>query len=148
MNQACTSIIRMDRCIRFVATVDQNGRLLVGQSRSILSNSITERPVDNVKRSTHTTNSKIDDLVVEVFLKHKNMYLFYSDYLLGVIENFRVHQENDNGLAKSDSYFSGCIDWILPHFEISEYGKKYDEDVKLVIVPLKIRRHTFLCIYY
>jgi hypothetical protein len=87
MNQTCSSIVRMDWHIKFVCILDRNGKLLIGQSRSMPSISTSDK-----NTMPDTTNLKIDELV-EVFLKHKNMYFFYSDYLLWIIENcFKHHQ--------------------------------------------------------
>ncbi|MGA7370823.1 MAG: hypothetical protein WBX01_17005 [Nitrososphaeraceae archaeon] len=52
MNHACKSVIRIDQQIKFVCIVDENAKLLVGQD------------------------------LIEIHFKDRNVYLFYSDYLL------------------------------------------------------------------
>src|SRR5215510_2970603 len=93
MNQTCSSIVRMDRHIKFVCILDQNGKLLVGHSMNIPQISISDNDkstLSNPINLSDISNSKVGELV-ELFLKNKNMYLFYSDYLLWIIENCRLH---------------------------------------------------------
>jgi hypothetical protein len=144
MNQTCSSVIRMDRQIKFVCIVDENAKLLVGQSRDIPSNIIADTTTDITKSSAHITNSEIDDLL-EVHFKYKRMYPFYSDYLLWVIENCRVHLDDTDN--KNDSYItqSATEYKISPYFEISGCNS---ERVKLVATPLNVKMRTYLCIYF
>jgi len=124
--------------------VDQNGKLLVGQSRSIIPfTNLTDKPAGIARNPTHITNLKIDDLV-EVFLRCKNMYLFYSDYLLWVIGKCVGHmKEYEN---EFNCYVDGSVvDEASPYFEISGYDSN---DIKLVISPLNIGIETFLCVYF
>jgi hypothetical protein len=116
--EVCSFIVRMDWRIKFVCMVDQNGKLLVGRSRSIIPfTSMTDKPAGVAGIPTHITNLKIDDLV-EVFLRCKNMYLFYSDYLLWVIGKCIGHmKEYEN---EFNCYVDGSVvDEASPYFEIS-----------------------------
>lgn len=144
MNHACSSIIRMDRHIKFVCIVDRNGKLLLGQSRSSPSNDITDKTIDTIDSSTHITNSRIDDLF-EVYFKYKNMYLFYFDYLLWVIRKCRVHL--NDGENKNDSYItqSNAENQVSSYFGVSGCN---NDNVKLVVTPLNVSIHTFLCVYF
>jgi hypothetical protein len=128
--------IRMDWRIKFVGVVDQNGTLHVGRSKSIPISNGTDKSAEIARNPSHITNSKIDDLV-EIFFKYKNMYLFYSDYLLWVIGNCTVHNEN--------KFVSGSIDEASPYFEISGCN---NDNVKLAVTPLNVSMETFLCIYF
>lgn len=85
MNQICSSIVRKDWHIKFVCILVQNGKLIVGHGRSCIlsintskSDKSTISIPDNLPNITY---SNIEELV-EAFLEPKNMYLFYSDYLL------------------------------------------------------------------
>ena len=122
--------------------VDRNGKLLVGRSKDISFTYLNYRHTDITRTSTHIVNSKMDDLV-EIFLSSKNMYLFYSDYLLWVIGNCLAHLNNHK--SKFGSNVRIDINEILSYFEISGCN---NGDVKLVITPLNIIRKTFLCIYF
>ena len=143
LNEAFSLIIGMDWRIKFVGMVDQNGKLLVGQSRTIPFGNITDKPVDTARNPTYIANSKIDDLV-EIFYKYKNMYLFYSDYLLWVIGKCIVYLEDHEN--RSDSHVNGRVGEASPYFEIS--GCTDDDGVRLVVTPLNISVEAFLCIYF
>ena len=52
----------MDWRIKFVGMVNQNGKLLAGQTRSIPFSNMTDKPTDTARNPTHIDNSKIDDL--------------------------------------------------------------------------------------
>lgn len=143
LNEAFSLIIRMDWRIKFVGMVDQNGKLLAGQSRSIPLSNMADRPADTARNQAHVTNSKIDDLV-EIFYKYKNMYLFYSDYLLWVIGKCIVHVEDHEN--RFDSHVTGSINEASPYFEIS--GCTDDDGVRLVVTPLNVSMEAFLCIYF
>ena len=84
LNEMFSLIIGMDWRVRFVGMVDQNGKLLVAQSRSIPFNNTADNPTDTPRTLTHFDNSKIEDQV-EIFYKNKNVHLFSSDYLLWVL---------------------------------------------------------------
>lgn len=72
------------------------------------------------------------------------MYLFYSDYLLWIIENCRLHL-NDNKSKNFDITQSISENQTSPSFEISGCN---NDDVKLAITPLNDSMHRFLCIYF
>ena len=97
LNEMFSLIIGMDWRVKFVGMVDQNGKLLAGRTRNISFSNTTDNPTDNptdtARTLTHIDNSKINDLV-EIFYKYRNMYLFYSDYLLWVIGKCIVHLED------------------------------------------------------
>lgn len=142
MDQACSLIIGMDWRIKFVGIVDQNGKLLIGKSRSNPAKRITDKIVDAADIST---NSGVDDLF-EVYLKSKNMYLFYSDYLLWVIEKCRVRlDEQEYRYGFSFTTHSFTRNSVLSYFEVSGCNKY---NVKLAITPLNICMRRFLCIYF
>ncbi|HEY7078871.1 MAG TPA: hypothetical protein VH500_04155, partial [Nitrososphaeraceae archaeon] len=150
MNQICSSIVRMDWHIKFVCILDHNGKLLVGHDRNIpLIN--TNDSYKNTISSTNNlfnitnSNSKVDELV-EIFLKHKNMYLFYSDYLLWILENCRLHL-NDNHNKNNSNISQDIVEnKASTYFEISGYDN--DDDVKLAVTPLYDSKFRFLCIYF
>jgi hypothetical protein len=142
MNQICSSIINMDRHIKFVCIVDQNGKLLVGQNRGNQSNDMTDKTTDTNKNWDRTTNSKMDDLL-EVRLRYKNMHLFYSDYLLWVIKSCRVHLDDGENRNQFNLPRSAIQD--MPYFQISGYS---NNNVKLVATPLDVNPKRFLCIYF
>jgi hypothetical protein len=138
----------MDWHIKFVCILDQNGKLLVGHGRNIPSINTNDSYKNTISSTNNlfnitNSNSKIDELV-EIFLKHKNMYLFYSDYLLWIIENCR--------LDPNDSHYKNNIDQGIvenkasTYFEISGYDN--DDDVKLAITPLYDSKFRFFCIYF
>jgi hypothetical protein len=131
LNRALSSIIKMDWRIKFVGMVDRNGKLLVGRSKGIPFCYVNHKHADITRTSTHMINSKVDDLI-EIIFRYKNMYLFYSDYLLWVVGNCIAHLNNYE--IKYRSYFEilGCS----------------NGDVKLAVAPLNVIRKTFLCIYF
>ena len=142
MNQTCSSIIGTDWRIKFVGIVDQNGKLLIGKRRGNPSNKITDKIINT---TNSVANSKVDDLF-EVYFKCKNMYLFYSDYLLWVIEKCRIRQ--DDLEHKYDFPYiaqSFTEDSVPTYFEVSGCNK---DNVKLAVTPLNICMHRFLCIYF
>jgi len=126
----------MDWRIKFVGTVDRNGKLLVGRSKDITSSCPNFRLTDIVITSTRIVNSKMDDLV-EIFLRSKNMYLFYSGYLLWVIENCLAHLNNHKSNFGSNVLMD--INEISAYFEISGCN---NGDVKLAITPLNAIQKT------
>ncbi len=132
LNEVFSLIIRMDWRIKFVGMVVQNGKLIAGQTRRILF-SMTDKPTDTARNTTHIYNSKIDDQI-EIFFRCKNMYLFYSNYLMWVIESCTVHLEDHESINETS-----------PYFEISGYN---NDEVKLAVTPLNISTETFLCIYF
>ncbi len=79
LNEMFSLIIGMDWRVKFVDMVDQNGKLLAGQCRSIPFGNMIDNPTGTARTLTHIDNSKLGDLV-EIFYKYRNMYLFYSDY--------------------------------------------------------------------
>jgi hypothetical protein len=101
MNHACESVIRIDQQIKFVCIVDENAKLLVGQGRSISTNIDTLKTSETTDSSIHTNKSKIEELV-EIHFKYRNIYLFYSDYLLWVIKSCTGHLDD----TKNKDYFS------------------------------------------
>ncbi|HEY7082562.1 MAG TPA: hypothetical protein VH500_22965 [Nitrososphaeraceae archaeon] len=143
MNQACSSIIKLDWHIKFVCILDRNGKLLVGQGRNIPLISISDRNAIYNPNNLPNTNLKIDELI-ELFLKHKNMYLFYSDYLLWVIESCKLHlkdSQNKNNSNKAQHIGNNA----LSYFEVSGYN---NDDVKLAVTTVNDNKYRFLCIYF
>ena len=118
LNKGLSEIFRMDWRIKFVGMVDRNGKLLVGRSKDISFTYLNYRHTDITRTSTHIVNSKMDDLV-EIFLSSKNMYLFYSDYLLWVIGNCLAHLNNHK--SKFGSNVRIDINEILSYFEIFSF---------------------------
>lgn len=142
MDQSCSLIIGMDWRIKFVGIVDQNGKLLIGKSRSNPSNKIADKIIDT---TNSVTNSRVDDLF-EVYFKYKNMYLFYSDYLLWVIEKCRVSiDEQEHKYNFSYITHSFTKNSMPSYFEVSGCNK---DNVKLAVTPLNICMHRFFCIYF
>ncbi len=137
MNQQCLSIIGIDRHIKFVGIIDQNARLLVGKCRSAQpSNLITDKSTDS---NIIITSSK------RIHLTRKNMYLFYSNYLLSTIGRCCTYSDGDKN--NNDFYISKCgsKNKEMTYFEVS--GDR-ECSVKLAVTPLDIYTHTFLCIYF
>ena len=119
LNEIFSLIIRMDWRIKFVVMVNQNGKLIAGQTRRIPFSSMTDKPTDTARNTTHIYNSKIDDQI-EIFFRCKNMYLFYFDYLMWVIGSCTVHlEELENKLYSS---IPESINETSPYFEISGYN--------------------------
>jgi hypothetical protein len=144
MNHACESVIRVDQQIKFVCIVDENAKLLVGQSRSISTNIDTPKTSETTDSSTHTNKSNTDDLI-EIHFKYRNVYLFYSDYLLWVIRSCTGHLDD----TKNKDCFG--ITHITDKSETSDFFELSGCDgdsVKLLVTPLNIRMRTFLCIYF
>jgi hypothetical protein len=144
MNRICEAVIRIDQQIKFVCIVNENAKLLVGQGRPIPTNIDTIKISEIIDSSTHNDKSKIDDLV-EIHVKYRNMYLFYSEYLLWVIRKCMGHL----GDTRNKDCFS--ITHITNKFETSTFFELsgFDNDsVKLVVTPLDTRIRTFLCIYF
>lgn len=122
--------------------VDQNGKLLAGKSRGSPFSNMVDNPTDTARNLIHIANSRINDLP-DIFYKYKNMYLFYSNYLLWVIGKCIVNlEDHENGF---DSYVTGRVNEASPYFEILGCT---DENVRLVITPLNVSMETFLCIYF
>ena len=147
MNQTCSSIVRMDWHIKFVCILDQNGKLLVGHDRDFPSISTSDSDKNTTSSSNNLsdiTNSKIDELV-ELFFKHKNMYIFYSDYLLWIIENCRLHINDSQNKNNSDIAQGIVENKAPPSFEISGYN---NDDVKFAVTPINDSKYRFLCIYF
>ncbi|MGC1134075.1 MAG: hypothetical protein WA941_14720 [Nitrososphaeraceae archaeon] len=143
MNHACESVIRLDQQIKFVCIVDEYAKLLVGQDRSIPTDIKSLKTSETTDSSTHTNKSKIDELV-EIHFKYRNIYLFYSDYLLWVIKSCTVHLDDTKN--KDYSY----ITHVTNKFETSffELSGLDSDSVKLAVTPLNTRMRTFLCIYF
>lgn len=143
MNQACSSIIILDWHIKFACILDRNEKLLVGQSRNIQLISTSDRNAIYTPNNLPNTNLKINE-VVELF-KHKNMYLFYSDYLLWVIESCKLHLKDSQN--KNNSNKTQCIigNNALSYFEVSGYN---NDDVKLAVTTINDNKYRFLCIYF
>lgn len=143
MNRVCSSIIGMDSRIKFVCIVDQNGRLLIGKGRSNPSDRITDKII--LDTTNNITNSRVDD-VFEVYFKCKNMYLFYCDYLLWIIEKCKIRldeQEHKYNFSYRTQIFAE--DNVPSYFEVSGCS---NDDVKLAVTPLNICMHRFLCVYF
>lgn len=130
MNQACLSIIGMDWRIKFV------GKLLVGKGRSNSSDRITEEIIFDT--SSNITNSSVDN----VYFKYKNMYLFYCDYLLWIIQKLTVRLDEQE---RKYDFLYATEDSVPSYFEVSGCNKN---DVKLAVKPLNICTQRFLCIYF
>ena len=97
--------------------VDQNGKLLAGQSRDIPFTKMDEIPSDTTSNPIHIANSKTDDLP-DIFHKHKNMYLFYSDYFLWVIGKCIVNLEDlENRFYSMSRAESGKHNHILRYLD-------------------------------
>ena len=142
MNHACESVIRLDQQIKFVCVIDENAKLLVGQSRPIPTNLKTLNT--NETNETHSNKSKIDDLV-EIYFNYRNSWLFYSDYLLWVIRSCTSHLDDTKNNDNS------CITHIPNKIETSNFFELSgldSDNVKLVVTPLNITMRTFLCIYF
>lgn len=90
MNNLCSSVIQIDRRIKFVCIVDENAKLLAGLSRPTPTSSNGLDPSETNRSPIHSDKSKIDDLI-EIHFKYGNMYLFYTDYLLWVMRSCTSH---------------------------------------------------------
>lgn len=137
MNQACESVIRLDQQIKFVCIVDKNAKLLVGQSRDAVASETNEH-------SPNSSKSKIDD-PVEIHLKWRNMYLFYSEYLSWIIRSCAGNlDDRKNKECFEITHITNKIE-TSTFFELSGFDS---DDVKLVVTPLDVISRTFLCIYF
>ena len=143
MNHACESVLRIDKQIKFVCIADENAKLLVAQSRPIPT-SINSLKTSRTTESSGYSKSKVEDLI-EIHFKYKNIYLFYSDYLMWVIRSCTGHLDD----TKNKDCFS--ITHITDKSETSDFFELSGCDgdsVKLVVTPLNIRKRIFLCIYF
>ncbi len=146
MNQECSSIVSMDKRIKFVGITDRNAKLLVGKSRDILSSNIIGESVDTntntIKSSSYMISSRVDNLF-GVNFKNSNLRLFYSDYLLWTIRKCGVR--SDYGEKNTDLYIFKGENKELSYFQVSGFTK---DSVKLAVTPLDLRMRKFLCIYF
>ena len=146
MNRACESVMRIDERIKFVCIVDENAKLLVGQGRPIPTNTNTIKTSETTDSSSISNKTKIDE-PVEICFKFRNIYLFYSEYLLWLIQSCAGHLDLD-GTKNKDNF---SITHFTNKFETSNFFELsgFDSDnVKLAVTPLNIRTRTFLCIYF
>jgi hypothetical protein len=139
MNKACSSIIGIDWRIKFVGIIDLNGKLLIGKGRVNPSDSLPDKIT--IDSSSNICNSTVDD-IVEVYFKHKNMYLFYYDYLLWIIQKFTVCQDEQE--VKYDFSYA-TENSVSYYFEVSGCS---EDDVKLTVTSLDLSMRRFLCIYF
>lgn len=148
MNQECSSIVRMDKRIKFVGITDRNAKLLVGKSRDILSSNIIgegiETNTNTIKSSSYMISSRVDNLF-GVNFRNSNLRLFYSDYLLWTIRKCGVRSEY--GKNNTDLYiFKGVGEnKELAYFQVSGFTR---DSVKLAVTPLDLRMRKFICIYF
>jgi len=148
MNQECSSIVRMDKRIKFVGITDRNAKLLVGKSRDILSSNMigegVETNTNTIKSSSYLISSRVDNLF-GVNFKNSNLRLFYSDYLLWTIRKCGV--SSDYGKNNTDLYiFKGVGEnKELAYFQVSGFTR---DSVKLAVTPLDLRMRKFICIYF
>jgi hypothetical protein len=106
------------RCVKFVAVLDNNGKLILAEYR---------KGVQNYWRTDFVSDNGAD--------RHDSGYLFYMDYLLPAIkkvkscsvESTKKHQSQDE-----------------VHFEILEIN---NNNIRLVVAPLNERKDKYLCIY-
>jgi hypothetical protein len=143
MNHACESIIQLDQQIKFVCIVDKDAKLLAGQSRSILTNPSALNTSETNEHSPNSNESKVDD-PVEIHLKHRNMYLFYSEYLSWIIRSCTGNLDDTRDKdCLSTTHITNKFETTF--FELSGFDS---DDVKLVVTPLDVITRTFLCIYF
>lgn len=148
MNQECSSIVRMDKRIKFVGITDRNAKLLVGKSRDILSSNIigegVETNINTIKSSSYMISSRVDNLF-GVNFKNSNLRLFFSDYLLWTIRKCGV--SSDYGKNNTDLYiFKGVGEnKELAYFQVSGFTR---DSVNLAVTPLDLRMRKFICIYF
>lgn len=148
MNQECSSIVRMDKRIKFVGITDRNAKLLVGKSRDILSSNIigegVETNINTIKSSSYMISSRVDNLF-GVNFKNSNLRLFFSDYLLWTIRKCGV--SSDYGNNNTDLYiFKGVGEnKELAYFQVSGFTR---DSVNLAVTPLDLRMRKFICIYF
>jgi hypothetical protein len=144
MNHICESIIRIDEQIKFVCIVDENAKLLIGQDRSTPSNINSIKSSETTDDSSHLTETKLDD-PVEIQFKHRNVRLFYSEYLLWVIKSCTGHQDD----TKNKDNFG--VTQITNKFKTSTFFELSGIDgnsVKLAVTSLDNKMGRFLCIYF
>jgi hypothetical protein len=144
MNHTCESIIRIDQQIKFVCIVDENAKLLVGQDRPIPTNVNSIKSGETTDDSPHLAETKLDDLV-EIRFKHRNIRLFYSEYLLWVIKCCIGHVDD----TKNKDNFG--VTHITNKFQTSTFFELSGFDgnsVKLVVTSLDNKMKSFLCIYF
>ena len=142
MNNLCESIIQIDRQIKFVCIVNENAKLLAGISRPAPKNYNILDTSETNKSPIHSKQSKLDDLI-KIHFKYRNMYLFYSDYLLWVIRSCTSHLYDTRN--KDNSCITQITNKSETFFELSGLDS---DNVKLMVKPLNIRTLTFLCIYF
>lgn len=157
VNQTCSDIITMDHHIKFVCITDRSGKLLVGQSRSIHSNSMTDRTIDTdgLKGTTCICASSIDRTLGFGF-KCGDTYLFYSDFLVWSIEKCCAISNEDMNSNDNPLFVSRNISGenTLTYFQVSGCSK---DNIILAITPLEnaprasyssVGPRAFLCIYF
>lgn len=144
MNHTCESVIRIDQQIKFVCIVDENAKLLVGQDRPVPTNINSIKTSETGDSSSYLTKTKVDDLLENQF-KYRNIYLFYSEYLLWVIKSCTGHLDDTRNKDTSGITHITNKSKTSTFFELSGFE---GNDVKLVVTPLDNEKRTFLCIYF
>ena len=148
MNQECSSIVRMNKGIKFVCVTDRKVKLLVGKSRDILSSTITgdDANTDIIRSSNYIISSRVDNSFGVKF-QNTNLRHFYLDYLLWTIRKCGIH--SDCGGNNNDLYIFKRVgekkEGDLIYFQVSGLIR---DSVKLAITPLDLSMHKFLCIYF
>jgi hypothetical protein len=157
VNQTCSDIITIDRHIKFVCIANRSGKLLVGQSRSLQSNNMTDRENDtgDVKSPMCMGDSRVGR-TLGVDFKCGYTYYFYSDFLLWTIEKCCSFSDEDTNSNNNPLFVSRTItgDVAPTYFQVSECSK---DNVILAITPLdnvlqdsysSVSPRAFLCVYF
>jgi hypothetical protein len=144
MDKTCKSVILLDDQIQFVSIVDENAKLLVGQVRPIQDSTDKTKAIGIIEGSANAKRPTADNLTNSHF-KDKNMYTFYSEYLLWIIRSCLAHL--DDPMEKNCS----CVLQMPKRYETSisfEISGIDSDRVKLIVTPLNTRTRTFLCVYF
>lgn len=153
LNKECELIIGLDRSIKFVGIIDRNAKLLIGKSRDNNSNNSPSNRI--IGKTAETNTSIIEDSYCTTRprthnqfgsnLEYNSLHLFYSDLLL-LIKKSSV-SSYDSGNNSIDPSISRSIgeNRKESYFYVSGCSK---DNVDLVVTPLDLNLHRFLCIYF
>jgi hypothetical protein len=103
--------------VKFAAVIDNNGRLITAEYG---------KRVQNYWRT---------DFISENHHRHDSSYLFHMDYLVPTIKKRSLC--SPNSMKREEQQQEEF------HFEIIEI----DNDVRLAVAPLNVRKSKYLCLY-
>ena len=116
--EACLTSLYSNRFVKFVAVLDNNGKLIIAEYR---------KGIQNYWRTDFISDND--------YHRRDSSYLFHLDYLVPAIKK--------GGICSPYSKKKEEQQQEEIHFEIIEI----DDNVRLAIAPLNERKDKYLCIY-